>query len=128
MRGFSTYEVTQPFKHVVFWYHVANQERSISTATTPAWGVTTIKSHDQLNKRLSEVKWQIEIIKSRLSQLSPIVTKLVKVVTFCMKLPLLIPFNHMVLWFWYSPMRYVSLEHKWLSRHRLLVVNSIIVL
>ena len=72
LKGAFTHEVMQLFNHVVFWDHVTNQKRLISTTTVPevakvnsvvtqSEGLSTIKSDDLLQKWLCEVTWQISM-------------------------------------------------------------------
>ena len=118
---------------MVFWDHVTNQKHFIFTSTMPETtkssrvvskgeGIPTIKSHDHLKEWLCEITWQIKNNKYDLPQ--------------CLLLPNLSAwwltargsdlkvtwlFNQVVLWFWFSLIRFIGLEGNRLNCHRLLI-------
>ena len=97
----------QPLEGVVMWH----QKKFSSSTTIPeAAKVSVIKLHDHSNKWLCEVTWHIKSIKSKLSQclLSPNFSELWYITKSSQSQSL----NHVVLWFWFSPMGFLGLEHK----------------
>ena len=78
------------------------------------WSCKIIKSHDHLKKSLCEVTWQIKNIKFYLSKY-PLSLNL-------SRWWLTLRSSQLVMWFWFPFIRFIALERKRLSHHRLLTI------